>query len=333
METKIEIISASDLAERFLGSEKGKPLTLDDIQQKFSGDQKEAAELLYKKMENFLRENPMLLYGEKDGKPFLYELTDRENMKYDALDAEKREKYLQHLLTSKESENQKNVTNQTREAVGLSGLVFLVNQDYDGKELIESELRNGNTLNISNINVHRASDLLVKLNDAGTKEQIPQETLDKLNDRYLMTALVNGHTVSHVIDKDTFDRFAGMDEKQRFDEFRRVYDVPESQSQTVENKKYSNSQTATQQNNLQNMGIVGLLLMFLEYFGYKPEQTTEIAPKEVAETKQQAAPAKQSTTLDRNMTDQIKSLAESNAEASLTEVDQQQLTMNRAFKI
>ena len=95
---QIEIISASDLAERFLGSEKGKPLTLEDIEKKFSGEQKEAAELLYKKMENFLKDNPMLLYGEKDGKPFLYQLTDRECLKYNALDDEKREKYLQHLL-------------------------------------------------------------------------------------------------------------------------------------------------------------------------------------------------------------------------------------------
>ena len=333
METKIEVISASDLAERFLGGEKGKPLTLDDIQQNFSGEQKEAAELLYRKMENFLKENPMLLYGEKDGKPFLYQLTDRESMKYDALDPEKREKYLQHLLVAKEYEGQKDVTNQTREAVGLSGLVSLVNQDYDGKELIESEIHNGNTLNVSNINVHRASELLVKLNDAGTKEQIPQETLDKLSGRYLMTALVNGHTVSHVVDKDTFDRFAGMDEKQRLDEFRRVYDVAESQSQVVENKKYGTPQSATQQNNLQNMGIVGLLLMFLQYFGYKPEQAKETPTKEVAEEKQQAPTAKQSTTLDRNMADQIKSLAESNAEASLAEVDQQQQTTNRGFKL
>lgn len=333
METKIEVISASDLAERFLGGEKGKPLTLDDIQQNFSGDQREAAELLYRKMENFLKENPMLLYGEKDGKPFLYQLTEREYLKYDALDAEKREKYIQMLLRTKESEALKGTTTQGNQAVGLSGLVSLVNQDYDGKELIEGELRNGNALDVSNINVHRASDLLVKMNNAGTKEQIPQETLDKLNNSYLMTALVNGHTVSHVVDKDTYDRFAAMDEKQRLDEFRRVYDVSESQSQVVENKKYGTPQSATKQNNLQNMGIVGLLLMFLQYFGYKPEQAKETSHREVAEEKQQATTARLSTILDRNMADQIKSLAESNVEASLAEVDQQQQTTNRGFKL
>ena len=329
---QVEIISASDLAERFLGSEKGKPLTLEDIEKKFSGEQKEAAELLYKKMENFLSDNPMLLYGEKDGKPFLYQLTDRECLKYSALDDEKREKYIQMLLSSKESEAQKAVAQPEREAASLSTLVSLVEQDYDGKELIESELRNGNTLNVSNINVHNASELLVKMNDAGTKEQIPQETLDRLNGRYLMTALVNGHTVSHVVDKETYDRFAAMDEQQRLDEFRKVYEVPENQAKAVENKKFTTSQ-ATKQNNFQNMGIVGILLMFLQFFGYKPEQTTEIAPKEVAETKQQAAPAKQSTTLDRSMADQIKSLAEANAETSLAEIDQQQQTMNKGLKL
>ena len=335
METKmqIEIISASDLAERFLGDEKGKPLTLEDIEKKFSGEQKEAAELLYKKMENFLKDNPMLLYGEKDGKPFLYQLTDRECLKYNALDDEKREKYLQHLLSSKESEAQKGVAQPEREAASLSTLVSLVEQDYDGKELIESELRNGNTLNVSNINVHNASELLVKMNDAGTKEPIPQETLDRLNGRYLMTALVNGHTVSHVVDKETYDRFAAMNDRQRLDEFRKVYEVPENQAKAVENKKFNISQSATKQNNYQNMGIVGILLMFLELFGYKPEQTKETSQKEVAEAKQQAAPAKQSTTLDRSMADQIKSLVEANAETSLAEIDQQQQTMNRGFKL
>ena len=55
------------------------------------------------KMENWLKDNPMLLYGEKDGKPFIYDMTDREYDKYMVLNSDQQEKYIQKLLTNKET--------------------------------------------------------------------------------------------------------------------------------------------------------------------------------------------------------------------------------------
>lgn len=327
----IEIISTSDLAKRYLSDESGKPLSLEEIQKNFSDDQKEAAKLLYDKIKDFHNGNTMLLYGEKDGKPFIYELTEREYLKYNALDEDRREKYLQHLLSSKEAETQKIAGPQTNKAADLSTLVTLVDQDYDGKELIEGELRNGNTINVSNINVHQASELLVKMNDAGTKEQIPQETLDRLNGRYLMTALVNGHTVSHVIDKETYDRFASLNEQQRLKEFRKVYGIPENRLQAVENKKFNASQSGSQID-FRNMGILGLLMMLLQCFGYKPDSAQDMAQKEVAEAKQQTT-SQQSVIIDRSVAEQVKTLAEANAESRLADLDEQQQSLNKGLKL
>lgn len=328
----IEIISTSDLAKRYLSDESGNPLSLEEIQKNFNGQQREAAELLYEKIKGFQNGNSMLLYGEKDGKPFVYELTEREYNKYNVLDEDRREKYLQHLLSSKEADAQKIVGPQTNKTADLSTLVTLVDQDYDGKELIEGELRNGNTISVSNINVHQASELLVKMNEAGTKEQIPQETLDRLNGRYLMTALVNGHTVSHVIDKETYDRFASLNEQQRLEEFRRVYEVPGNQLRVVENKKFNASQSDSQMD-FKNMGILGLLMMLLQCFGYKPEGAQDMAQKEVAETKQQTTTSQQSVVIDRSVAEQVKTLAEANAESRLADLDEQQQSLNKGLKL
>lgn len=327
----IEIISTSDLAKRYLSDESGKPLSLEEIQKNFSDDQKEAAKLLYDKIKDFQNGNTMLLYGEKDGKPFVYELTEREYNKYNVLDEDRREKYLQHLVSSKEADAQKIVGPQTNKATDLSTLVTLVDQDYDGKELIEGELRNGNTISVSNINVHQASELLVKMNEAGTKEQIPQETLDRLNGRYLMTALVNGHTVSHVIDKETYDRFASLNEQQKLEEFQKVYDIPENRLQAVENKKFIASQSGSQMD-FKNMGILGLLMMLLQCFGYKPDSAQDMAQKEVAEAKQQTT-SQQSVIIDRSVAEQVKTLAEANAESRLADLDEQQQSLNKGLKL
>lgn len=329
----IEIISVSDLAKRYLGGETGKPLSLEEIRKNLSGEQREAAELLYDKVKNFQDGNAMFLYGEKGGRPFVYELTEREHLKYNALDDEKREKYLQHLLTSKESEGQKNGSTQNREAAGLSTLVSLVEQDYDGKEVIDGELRKGNTINVSNINVHQASELLVKMNDAGTKEQIPSETLDRLSGRYLMTALVNGHTVSHVVDKETYNRFVSLNKQQRLEEFRKVYEIPENRLQAVENKKYNVSKSDGQMD-FRNMGILGLLMMLLQCFGHKPENSAqETTQKEVDDTKLQATTPKQSTVVDRTVAEQMKNLAEINAESGLANLEEEQQSISKGLKL
>ncbi len=286
------------------------------------------------KMENWLKDNPMLLYGEKDGKPFIYDMTDREYDKYMVLDDEQKEKYLQKLLQSKEAEGQKTIISNghDRGPTPLPVLVTLLESDYEGEEYIKGQVaqaKAGGGLEIDKVNVHEASSLLVKLNDAGTKEQIPQETLDRLNGRYLMTAMVNGHTVSHVIDKETYDRVASMSDQQRKDEFCKVFDVPNDLAKAGEQKKTDVAAT-----NGQKFGLLELLKALLQAFGFiPPEQERKAEAKnDVTETQQKQQEPKESTTVDRSIAAQAKALSEANTEALVAEQQQGQ-QVNRGMHI
>lgn len=327
-ETKIEVISAVDLAKRYLGeTPEAQEAAKEDIVSKLPPEQREVAQHMQDKMANWLKDNPMLLYGEKDGKPFIYDMTDREYDKYMVLNDEQKEKYLQKLFQNKEAEAQKTfISNgQDRGPTPLSVLVPLLESDYEGEEYIKGQVaqaKAGGGLEIGKVNVHEASSLLVKLNDAGTKEQIPQETLDRLNGRYLMTAMVNGHTVSHVIDKETYDRVASMSDQQRKDEFCKVFDVPNDLAKAGEQKK--NDVAAT---NGQKFGLLDLLKALLQAFGFiPPEQKKKADVKnDIAETQQNRQEQKQqSTTVDRSIAAQAKALSEANTEALVAEQQQSQ---------
>lgn len=326
-ETKIEVISAVDLAKRYLGeTPEAQESAKEDIVSKLPPEQREVAQHMQDKMANWLKDNPMLLYGEKDGKSFIYDMTDREYDKYMVLNDEQKEKYLQKLLQSKEAEAQKTVISngQDRGPTPLSVLVPLLESDYEGEEYIKSQVvqaKAGGGLEIDKVNVHEASSLLVKLNDAGTKEQIPQETLDRLNGRYLMTAMVNGHTVSHVIDKETYDRVASMSDQQRKDEFCKVFDVPNDLAKAGEQKKTDVAAT-----NGQKFGLLELLKALLQAFGFiPPEQERKAEVKnDVTESQQKQQEPKESTTVDRSIAAQAKALSEANIEALVAEQQQSQ---------
>lgn len=101
---RIEVISAVDLAKRYMGdTPEAQEAAKEDIVSKLPPEQREVAQYMQDKMENWLKDNPMLLYGEKDGKPFIYDMTDREYDKYMVLNDQQKEKYLQKLFTSKEA--------------------------------------------------------------------------------------------------------------------------------------------------------------------------------------------------------------------------------------
>jgi hypothetical protein len=101
---RIEVISAVDLAKRYMGdTPEAQEAAKEDIMSQLSPEQREVAQHMQDKMENWLKDNPMLLYGEKDGKPFIYDMTDREYDKYMVLNDQQKDKFLQKLFTSKEA--------------------------------------------------------------------------------------------------------------------------------------------------------------------------------------------------------------------------------------
>ena len=89
----VEVISAVDLAKRYMSAD------TDHL----TPEQQEMARYISEKTEAWMHDNPMLLYGEKDGKPFIYDMSDREYDKYMVLNSDQQEKYIQKLLTNKET--------------------------------------------------------------------------------------------------------------------------------------------------------------------------------------------------------------------------------------
>ena len=89
----VEVISAVDLAKRYMSAD------TDHL----TPEQQEMARYMSEKTEAWMQDNPMLLYGEKDGKPFIYDMSDREYDKYMVLNSDQQEKYIQKLLTNKET--------------------------------------------------------------------------------------------------------------------------------------------------------------------------------------------------------------------------------------
>ena len=89
----VEVISAVDLAKRYMSAD------TDHL----TPEQQEMARYMSEKTEAWMRDNPMLLYGEKNGKPFIYDMSDREYDKYMVLNSDQQEKYIQKLLTNKET--------------------------------------------------------------------------------------------------------------------------------------------------------------------------------------------------------------------------------------
>lgn len=90
---QVEVISAVDLAKRYMSAD------TDHL----TPEQQEMARYMSEKAETWMHDNPMLLYGEKDGKPFIYDMSDREYDKYMVLNSDQQEKYIQKLLTNKET--------------------------------------------------------------------------------------------------------------------------------------------------------------------------------------------------------------------------------------
>lgn len=328
--TQIEVISAVDLAKRYMGdTPEAQESAKEDIVSKLPPEQREVAQHMQEKMENWLKDNPMLLYGEKDGKPFIHELTDYEHSKILSLDEGRREKYIQQLYENKEADaavtSNWNRNGDNRQAQPLSFLVPLLEKDCEGAEYIKSQVlqaRYSNSqMNIDDIHVVKADELLVKLNNAGTKEHIPQETLDRLNNRYLMLAEVNGHVVSHVVDKETYDRFSSLDKQQRLDEFCKTFGVSQDITKIGEYKKQELIAS-----NGQKFGLLELLKALLQAFGFiSPEQEKKAEVKnDVTDSQQKQQEPKESTTVDRSIAAQAKALSEANTEALVAEQQQSQ---------
>ncbi len=108
-----------------------------------------------------------------------------------------------------------------------------------GADVIATQGVYGHKLEVSNIRVHNAATLLERLNTAGCKENIPSEVLKDLEHKYLMTAIVDGKTVSKAITEQQFDKAMALDDSQRFRYFNMIFGIEPENSVRVPDIRYS----------------------------------------------------------------------------------------------
>lgn len=112
-----------------------------------------------------------------------------------------------------------------------------------GADFIATQGVNGHQLEVSNIHIHNAGTLLERLNTAGCKENIPPEVLKDLEHKYLMTAIVDGKTVSKAITEQQFDKAMSLDDYHRFRYFNMVFGIEPGNSVRVPDIQYSQRHT------------------------------------------------------------------------------------------
>jgi len=112
-----------------------------------------------------------------------------------------------------------------------------------GANIIATQGVDGHQLGVSNIHIHNAATLLERLNAAGCKENIPPEVLKDLEHKYLMTAIVDGKTVSKVLTEQQFDKAMSLDDSHRFRYFNMVFGIEPGNSVRVPDIQYSQRHT------------------------------------------------------------------------------------------
>lgn len=124
----------------------------------------------------------------------------------------------------------------------LNDSISLISKDT-GQDIIDAQGVDGHQLEVSNIHVHNAATLLERLNAAGRNENIPPEILKDLENRYLMTAIVDGKTVSKVLTEQQFDKAMSLDDYQRFRYFNIVFGIEPRNSVRVPDIQFSQRHT------------------------------------------------------------------------------------------
>lgn len=124
----------------------------------------------------------------------------------------------------------------------LNESVSLITKDT-GQDIIDTQGVNGHQLEVSNIHVHNAATLLERLNAAGRNENIQPEVLKDLENKYLMTAIVDGKTVSKVLTEQQFDKAMSLDDYQRFRYFNMVFGIEPGNSVRVPDIHFSQRHT------------------------------------------------------------------------------------------
>lgn len=98
----------------------------------------------------------------------------------------------------------------------LDETITILSKESEGMDFMQQKASEGGQMEVSNIRVHDASVLLDRLNAASDNPvEITQEDLDKVEGKYLVTAIVDGVTVSHALTEAQYTKMMALDDAHR----------------------------------------------------------------------------------------------------------------------
>ena len=98
----------------------------------------------------------------------------------------------------------------------LDETITMLSKESEGMDFMQQKASEGGQMEVSNIRVHDASVLLDRLNAASDNPvEITQEDLDKVDGKYLVTAIVDGVTVSHALTEAQYTKMMALDDAHR----------------------------------------------------------------------------------------------------------------------
>ena len=175
--------------------------------------------------------NKMFLIADTGGQPVIHPLTMQESIKLNVIEEQKREKYAASLIEKDLAAPNSQVTK----------IVDNLNSDY-GYDIIARQGVTGHKLQVSNIHVHDQE----KLFDGMVSRFAPGADVDSqradMKDKYLMTAVVDGHNVQKHITRQQFDEFSALPLNQKLAKFNEIFGVQDGNSIAVADKQQANSQ-------------------------------------------------------------------------------------------
>ncbi len=123
----------------------------------------------------------------------------------------------------------------------LAGLADVLKSNIVGSEIIARQHEQGHALQVSNIRVDNAADILERISEVRQNEQVPQSVVKDLQGRWVMTAIVDGQMVTHAITEKEYRKFMAVDDYHRMQLFCKVFDVDPSKSEKVDDIDFSSS--------------------------------------------------------------------------------------------
>ena len=136
----------------------------------------------------------------------------------------------------------------------MAGLADVLKSNVVGSEIIARQHEEGHVLEVSNLRVDNASDILQRISEV-RGEKVPPSIMKDLQGRWVMTAIVDGQMVTHAITEKEYGKFMAVDDYHRMQLFCKVFDVDPSKSEKVDDIDFSSSRESNLKKTLQSSSL------------------------------------------------------------------------------